>query len=124
VSSSLPSLPVAALPDVLGRPAGRPLVECLGTFQHPGCELRYILRNSSGTLLVFRPSLFVGQQALLQLHPDVDHWRRAYPGIGWRRMDAMRAIADLVRRCLAAGPYDLPKELQPPRKGQRTDLGR
>lgn len=42
---------------------------------------------------------------LLDLYPDADHWRDAFPGVTRTRVDALKAAAHFRRLCKAAGEY-------------------
>lgn len=75
----------------------------LGYSQH-GSEAWLHIRVD-GVERVFRPSQALGLGFLLQLVPDLDHWRRMFPSRTYngRKVDWYAACTCIIRACRAAG---------------------
>ena len=88
-----------------------PLFEALGHFTAPGGSTRYFLKVG-GEVRAFRGWQLANLGCLLEIVPDVDHWRSCH-GRNGGKIDSKAAAAALIRECWNAGSYEPPQHLRP-----------
>lgn len=98
------ALPVAGQRSLAA--VSRSLYDCLGHYEFKG-SARYVVRVFDGRVLHLRSPVLASLDGLLQVYPDIDHWRRNYPR-GRGKVDTYRACSDVVTACTLAGLWSGP----------------
>lgn len=95
----------SALAESFGLPVlDAPIYEPLG-YEVPRCGQALYYFRIAGMVRCYRAWELQSLPFLIEMHPDISHWREMFPGIRRGRVDTLQAAAHFTRLCMDRGLY-------------------